>query len=213
MTDTVLVNDQFRALAMSTAKLVGSNITTLRKNTQTLLRSLVIAIAVEEFDQKSILDDAKAAMNYGKCENSEQALIRKQQSNVRTVVENWRHFTPEQRQALIDNNITNKESKAFPDSELTITTQVNQLANQCKLRDKEIEAKRLEAEAEAEADSAPIVDSITQEIANDDSELVLYVAEMLKRESFTDNESAALAILFSEMDAFRAEAVKVSEAA
>ena len=198
-------------LAMSTSKLVGSNISTLRKNTQTLLRSLVVAIAVENFDQKTTIEASKAAMGYAKPEKKEQGPIRQQMMNVRTVIENWSLFTDEQRAALASGTLPSGEAKAFADADLPASPQVNQLAAHCKARDKAIEL----AAATPASDDTPVSDEVTPTpdapATVDDCAHIMATIETINSESPSDDQIAALAHLFDTVDAYRANLIEARD--
>lgn len=201
---TNVTNHPAHDTAMSVSKLVGTNISTLRKNTQTLLRSLVVAIAVENFDQKSTLDASKAAMGYAKLEKKEQGLIRQQFSNVRTVIENYKLFTDVQRMALASGVIPADatDAKAFPDFDAPASPQVNQLAAHCKARDKAAELAAAAPEVSTEV-AEELPETTDDAPTSDDTAHIFATIETIDSENPSDDQIAALALLFDAVDAYR----------
>ncbi len=205
--------------AMKLASTVGANIRTLRVNSQTMLRALVVAIAVENFDQKSTLDAAKANMKYAKCETSEQALIRRQLSNVRAVVEAYALLSDDQKAALASGAVPSKESKAFTDNALDVpaTAQVNHLAKLISDRDKAIEKAAKDADTTApeseteETESAPPSDETPAD--SDDTAHIMATIALIEGGTFSDDQMAAIALLFDTVDAYRERIVEAANAA
>jgi len=142
-------------LAMNLASRVGSNVKTLRENKRQLYASVILAVKVENFDRKATLDDVKRKAKYGTMDKADQALLRRELSNVSTVIDNWPHFTDAQREAFINGTIASEDAQAFPDFDGGATLVVSSLAALCKARDKAADKADKGDNGEGVADEAP----------------------------------------------------------
>ena len=193
------------------ATLVGTNIKTARKNKQALYRSTVLEICVEDFDTKTTIDDIKRKAKYGAMDKADQALIRRELANVRKVVDNWPHFSDEQRNAFVNGEIASEDSKAFPDGDWPATLAVNSLAKHCTDRDKKADSSDVEDE-KSEGTATP-------DATADDADTSETTAP--ECETFTLEQIVAMIAagdertlpIFEAVDAFNAGAIEESAAA
>jgi hypothetical protein len=181
-------NNPHYTAALAVASTIGRNFKTLRENKRALGRSLVLAIAVEGFDRKAAIIDAKNRMGWAKMEKDEKNNASVLFNAVTTCIDAWPHLEPEVK-------------TAFTAGELLVST----LAATIKAADKARETAEAEAarasEGESGDDTTPTPTSEPE--VQDRSDAILAIIPLFGEDAvLTDNEQAALALLLDAVTAY-----------
>lgn len=196
-TPVALSNCPHYDAAINSGRLVGGNYVTLRKNKREFMRSLVLAIAVESYDQKTAINAAKAAMKFAVMAKDEKNNANVMFANVRTVTEAWPTLADDVKKLIVAN-----EGPA-----------IATLAGDIRKAEKEAEEEAAKRLAETETTDATTTetpspsDEVTAPATTDNVAAINAVTALIGTD-LTEDESIAMIALFDAVDAYRSLVVE-----